>query len=48
MSSPIRDILDLLHEDWLPEDVRKQLQGLMIELIEKMLETDKVGDRFRW
>ena len=48
MTSPIRDILDLLHEDWIPENVRKDLQSLMLELIENMIGHDKIGDRFKW
>ena len=47
-SSIIRDLLDLVEQDWLPEENKKQIQTLLIELIENMLETDKVGDRFRW
>ena len=48
--SPIRDLLDLLHEEWLPEDKKKDFQDLVIELVENLTgdkngKTDK-GDRF--
>jgi hypothetical protein len=47
--SPIRDLLDLLHEDWLPEDKRKDLQDLVIELVENLTGSgDRKGDRFAW
>ncbi len=50
MSSPIRDLLDLLHEDWLPEEHRKSLQSMVIELIENMSEdrSDNNGGRWNW
>ena len=33
-SSIIRDLLDLVEQDWLPEENKKQIQTLLIELIE--------------
>lgn len=48
MHSPIRDILDLIHEEWLPDNKRKDLQSLMIELVENMCDKNKAGDRFKW
>jgi len=47
-SSIIRDLLDLVEQEWLPEENKKQIKTLLIELIENMVEDDKVGGRFRW
>ena len=45
--SPIRDLLDLLHEEWLPDEYKKTLQGLIIELVENMGK-DQNSDGGRW
>jgi Mg2+/Co2+ transporter CorB len=47
MSSPIRDLIDLLHEDWLPDEHKNTLKGLIIELIENMSE-DQNETNNRW
>lgn len=36
-------MLDLLHEDWLPEENKDVLKSLIIELIENMYEDQKRG-----
>lgn len=47
--SPIRDLLDLLHEEWLPEDKKKDLQDLVIELVENLTGgKGGKGERFFW
>ena len=47
-NSIIRDLLDLIDQEWLPEENKKQIQTLLIELIENIVEDDRVGGRFNW
>jgi len=48
-NSAVRDMLDLLHEDWLPESNKKDLQSIIIELIENMVDDRKgIDERFKY
>lgn len=47
-NSIIRDLLDLIDQEWLPEENKKQIQTLLIELIENIIEDERVGARFNW
>jgi|TARA_R110002020_G_scaffold475550_1_gene710855 hypothetical protein len=44
MTSPIRDILDLINASWMPEEKKSELKNLLIGLVEEMVESTDRGE----
>jgi len=47
IASAINDLLNLLHEEWLPEDRKDIIKQLLIDMIDKM-EDNMSMDDLRW
>ena len=43
-ASAIRDLLNLLHEEWLPEDRKDIIKQLLIDMIDKMEDNMSMDD----
>ena len=43
-ASAIRDLLNLLHEEWLPEDRKYIIKQLLVDMIDKMEDNMSMDD----
>ena len=43
-ASAIRDLLNLLHEEWLPEDRKDIIKQMLVDMIDKMEDNINMDD----
>lgn len=44
MATAIRDLLDMLHEKWLPEDRKHAIRRMIVDVIDHMDDSSNVQD----
>ena len=44
MATAVRDLLDILHEKWLPEDRGNAIKRMLVEMIDRMEDSTNVED----
>ena len=43
-ASAINDLLNLLHEEWLPEDRKEIIKNMLVDIIDKMEDNMSMDD----
>lgn len=44
MATAVRDLLDILHEKWLPVDRENAIKRMLVEMIDRMEDSTNVED----